>query len=202
VRGTVAALVTALALVALAITLGPACNIDSRSDDFRCTNPGQCGAGRDCIDGWCVVDPAEVDASMDCPAACTTCTNGTCVIECGTAGACSAKVVCPGTMPCTVQCTGANACDEGVDCATASTCNVTCSGPGACSGQVTCGAKACTVACDGDGSCGDGIFCDSSCACETSCGGLGSCGGTVDCPGNCVQGGQCTTTPPGQCNNC
>jgi hypothetical protein len=24
----------------------------------------------------------------------------------------------------------------------------------------------------------------------------------IDCPGSCVQGGQCTTSPPGQCNNC
>ncbi|HUQ01283.1 MAG TPA: hypothetical protein VM261_02255 [Kofleriaceae bacterium] len=201
-RATFAAVAVALALVALVITLGPACNIDSRSDDFRCERPSDCGAGRDCIDGWCVVDPDEVDASMNCPAACTSCMNGTCIIECGAAGACDAKVVCPGTMPCTVRCTGANACDMGVDCATASTCDVTCSGPGSCAGQVTCGAKACTVACDGDGSCGDGIFCDSACACETSCDGLGSCNGMVDCPGNCVQGGDCTTSPPGQCDNC
>lgn len=185
------------ALVALA-----ACSIDSRSDDFRCSNPGQCGAGRDCVDGWCVVDPSEIDASSQCPPSCTSCMDGTCLIECDGAGGCDAKVVCPGTMPCIVRCTGASACNGGVDCANASECEVVCGGTGSCDAQVRCGDNRCKVTCSGDGSCGDGIFCDDSCSCQTSCEGQGSCSGAIDCPGNCVQDGQCRTTPPGQCNNC
>lgn len=169
-----------ISIAAIACVLGVACSIDSRTDDFRCTNPGQCGPGRDCIEGWCVIDPEETDASTECPAVCTSCMNGTCIVDCSGPGACQDKVICPGTLPCEVRCAGSGSCPGGVECS----------------------ATACTVTCSGDGSCMDGISCDASCACETSCEGLGSCAGTIDCPGNCVQGGQCTTTPPGQCNNC
>lgn len=179
-RASIAALACALTMVVVAIAVGPACSIDSRSDDFRCTNPGQCGAGRDCVDGWCVVDPGEVDASTECPMVCTSCMNGTCIIDCGEPGACPDKVVCPSMLPCTVRCSGAGSCSAGVEC----------------------GAKACDVTCSGDGSCNDGIDCNRSCACRTSCPGVGACSGRIDCPGNCVQGGQCTTSPPGQCDNC
>lgn len=201
-RSAIAAMATALATVALAITLGPACSIDPRSDDFRCTNPGQCGPGRDCVNGWCVVDPSEIDASTDCPAACTSCMDGACVIECDGPGECASKVTCPGTMPCIVRCTGASACDAGVECGMASSCEITCGGPGSCGARILCGQGSCSVSCSGGGSCNDGIDCSDACECVTECGGTGACAGAIECPGSCTQGGQCTRFPPGQCQNC
>jgi hypothetical protein len=180
VKSSLTALGVALVAVALAVALGPACSIESRSDDFRCSNPGQCGAGRDCVDGWCVEDPAEIDASSDCPPACTSCMNGVCIINCNEPGACTEPVICPTDLPCQVRC----------------------GGDGACAGGVRCATKSCDVQCSGAGSCMDGINCDQSCGCITSCTGTGACAGTIDCPGNCTQGGQCTTVPPGQCDNC
>src|SRR5688500_5358663 len=97
-------------MVAIAVIAGPACSIDSRSDDFQCTNPGQCGAGRDCIDGWCVIDPGETDGGTDCPMECTACMNGTCIIDCDGPGACPDKVMCPANLPCTVRCSGPGSC--------------------------------------------------------------------------------------------
>jgi len=183
VRTPLAAMLTAALAVALAITVGPACSIDSRSDDFRCGNGVRCDPGRDCVDGYCVVDPSEVDGGGgDCPAACSRCEGGTCFIDCDDANECvDARVACPDGMPCEVTCSFAGSCAQGV----------------------SCGDGACTITCSGPGSCDGDLDCSNACACTTTCPGAGACTGNVSCPGpgSCRQGGQCTAQP-GQCDRC
>lgn len=200
----VATVVRALVVTAAALALH-ACQIDSRSGDFRCERETDCPGGRDCVDGWCVVDPGESDAGGDgATSPCTRFDGETCLIDCLTPGACSAAPVqCPGTVPCAVTCSGTNACALGVSCGDAAACTVTCDGPGSCAGQVACGGGACTVTCGGAGSCAAGIACGQACACDTSCAGDGACAGAIACPGPppCTSGGQCTTAPS-QCDRC
>jgi hypothetical protein len=204
-------------LVALAVLAG--CQIDARSSEFRCEAQGDCGDGRDCVEGWCVVtglandggdgdaDGPTVDAqppdAFVCPPTCTECTGGRCVIRCDTTTACAAEVVCPAGVPCTVECSAIDACGGGVDCSTASDCEVECTAMAACGGAITCGAGPCLVRCTAIGSCGSDIDCDASCACDVECTGTGSCAGNEDCPGGgaCDPGQGCTSAP-NPCHDC
>lgn len=161
--------------------LAAGCSIDARSDDLRCDNQGDCPADRTCTGGWCVAGTGPID-SPACPAACTRCETGSCIIECDVAGACAAPVVCPAGLPCVVRCGGANAC----------------------AGGVTCSADRCDVTCSGTGSCDGNIDCSTACACTTACSGAGACNQSlIECPGPgfCTQGGQCVNQPS-QCDRC
>lgn len=168
------------ALVALALAALAGCGIDPRSDEFRCgPGIGGCDPDRTCVDGWCVADD-PVDAPA-CPAVCSRCEGGTCIIECDTAGECDQRVICPAGLDCDVRCQLAGSCGAGVQCSTGR----------------------CSIACDGAGSCGGDLDCGDACACVTSCGGAGACGGTTTCPGPgaCTVAGECTDGP-GPCDRC
>ena len=41
------------------------CQIDGRSDSFRCALPADCTGGRVCVDGWCVVGDGGVAIDAD-----------------------------------------------------------------------------------------------------------------------------------------
>jgi hypothetical protein len=202
-------------LVALAIVTG--CQIDERSGDFRCEVPGDCGDGRSCVAGWCVVtgpvgDGGDLDGALvdgpppdafECPSGCTECTGGRCVIRCDGPTSCAAEVVCPAGVPCTVECTGIDSCGGGVDCSASSDCDVECVAMGSCGGAITCGTGPCLVRCTAIGACGSNIDCDDSCACDVECTGTGSCAGNEDCPGGgaCDPGQGCTSAP-NPCHGC
>jgi hypothetical protein len=178
------AAVPRLVAVALAAALA-GCGIDPRTDDLRCgPGSGSCPQGRDCVDGWCVVDPDEVDAGGDgnqCPGVCTRCDNGTCIIECDQPGACGDRVECPSTMPCDVRCSGSGSCDRGVQC----------------------DEPRCTITCSGTGSCDGNLDCRNACACVTTCGGAGSCSSTTTCPGpNACEVDDLCIDGPSQCDRC
>ena len=211
---SLAALIVSGGAVALAIAAGPGCGIDSRSDAFRC-DP-RCPDDRECVDGWCVIPGADIDARADgsgggpdasidgraCPSACTSCAANTCTIVCDDPGGCGAPVVCPPGWSCTVECTGTNACAGGVRCAADDTCTVRCEGAGSCAGEVRCGAGRCDTQCDGASSCAQGVWCDASCRCDTQCSPT-ACAGGNNCPGpaQCEQGGECTSQS-GVCRSC
>jgi hypothetical protein len=179
IRGAVFAIVAAIAAVAVVVG---GCSIDSRSDDLRCGNgQGQCPPGRECENGWCVIDPDEVDGGA-CPGVCSRCEGGTCIIECDDPGDCDGAITCPADMPCDVRCELAGSCSDGITCSNAR-CEVTCSGTGSCSGDISC---------------------TSACACVTTCSGTGACSNIdIECPGPafCTEGGQCTDQP-NQCDRC
>lgn len=167
------------------------CGIDPRSDDLRCgPGMGACPQGRDCVEGWCVVDPGEVDAGGDgpmidgpeCPATCSRCTGNTCIIECNDPGECDARVICPEDMDCDVRCELEGSCTSGVLCG---------------------GAGRCTISCGGANSCAGDLTCTAACACTTTCSGAGSCAGQSVCPGPgiCDQNDLCVDGPS-QCNRC
>ncbi len=205
-----------LALVAL---LGAACQVDARSDQFRCGDGEVCGDGRTCVAGWCVegdgggspidADPDRIDASEEidapfvCPPACDSCVDGGCVIDCAGASACTAEVVCPAGIPCTVNCSGVDSCGGGVDCSAASACDVECIAETSCGGAITCGTGRCLVRCTAIGTCQSDIDCNAACGCDVECSGAGSCAGNEDCPGggSCDPGQGCTSSPP-PCDNC
>lgn len=182
------------AALMLAILAG--CSVDRRSSSYRCDVPSDCSGGRVCQQGWCVV-AAGVDAAVPpaCPAVCTSCVGGTCVIDCQNAQDCPDTVVCPPDLNCDVTCTGNQRCADGVDCSAALDCSIACDGIGACAGGVTCGSGACDVNCTGQGACLSGVDCSASCACDTDCGSDVGCG-TPSCPGG---GGQCERS--GECSS-
>lgn len=190
------------ALAAAALAALAACAIDSRSELYQCDALQDCSNGRVCRAGWCVVpgddgpgrdagvsipDAAgtgtdqEPDAST-CPAACTSCDDGACQVDCRDNDSCRDLIVCPPDLPCTVICDGTDSCASGVDCSAASSCDVRCTSPRACSGRIECGDGSCEVTCDARDTCAGGIDCADSCSCETSCSGSRSCDVAPDCP--------------------
>lgn len=199
------------------------CQIDARSDDYRCGGPEDCTDGRMCIEGWCVLG-ADPDAGIDgngggdageCPAVCTECVNGTCIVRCEATLSCSSQIMCPPGMPCQVICSGDRSCTGGVSCGDATSCDITCSFLRACGGLITCGAGPCTVACTGDRSCNGafdvggvvaGIDCTQSCACDVTCSGPMSCSEAELCPlypeTTCARPGNGCTSTPATCNTC
>lgn len=192
-------------LVAAALLAG--CQVDTRSDGFRCELPDDCAAGRTCVDGWCVLgdDDAGVEPpdALVCPPVCDACEAGRCVIRCDAASACAAEVVCPAGIPCTVECTGVGSCGGGVDCSASSDCDVECVAMTSCAGAISCGTGPCLVRCTAPDSCGSNIDCNSACACDVECTGAGSCAGNEDCPGggSCDPGEGCTSAP-NPCHSC
>ncbi len=208
-----------LAACALACALLAAgCTIDRRSDGFACKGPQDCAPGRSCEAGWCVTlaggDASTFDAPVDldgtpdgppfvCPASCTRCEGGICIIECSTDGSCSDTVVCPAGVPCNVRCNGQLACQRGVNCTQASSCAIECTNGSACIGNLTCGKGRCDINCTGASSCTAGIDCGQSCACDVRCIGGGTCSPAASCPGGaaCDTGPGCTSEGAA-CNKC
>lgn len=208
----------ALAALALALLCLAACGVDRRSDEYlRCENPSQCPS-RMCDRGWCVpptavgsvdaatpgtpdamVTPAPVDAATVCPAVCTSCEDGVCIIACHGSGSCPGQIVCPAGWPCEVECVGIETCGAGVSCGDATECAVRCQGAGSCMSGVFCGAGPCDVDCSGPGACLV-IACSGSCACDTECGNGALC--TRECPepsSSCQSDGECSSS---DCDTC
>ena len=203
-----------LTLVAL-VLVQAACSFSSRSGAFECSATNPCSdTNRVCSDGWCVLPGAgipdgtagAIDANtvvadaFVCPAECTRCESGICVIECLGADDCSQAVVCPAGVPCQVYCDGSDSCAGGIDCTFASVCRISCGGVGACAEKVECGAGLCEIDCTGTGSCAAGLNCSNSCDCNTTC--PAGCG-INECPGAaaCFKNGLCTNAP-GSCRTC
>ena len=208
---------------AVLVALLAACSIERHSNDFECDVPGDCGDGRDCVEGYCIESP--------CPAPCTSCTglmpDGTfteCIVDCAAGGECNNRSIeCPPGVACTVRCNTNNACGD-VDCSAATTCNIECTAMNSCDGQVSCGSgpctvgcvagnscrsqvqcgqAACNVTCSGTGSCDNGVDCNDSCRCDVACTGTGACNDAAACPdATCASGMGCTSAPGGVCNTC
>jgi hypothetical protein len=195
------------AAAALAALLA-ACGIDSRSQDYECTQTADCTDGRVCRSGWCVVGsggagadagpPATPDAgnsapdASSCPAGCTRCEDDTCVVECIEDDSCGDPVVCPPGLPCLVVCEGIGSCAAGIDCSAAASCDLRCTSREACNGEIRCGEGRCSVTCSARDTCAGGVDCTDSCACETSCDGVQACALAPECPfPGCFDGDDC-----------
>ena len=185
-----AVLHAALASVALLF----ACSITHRSGDYACTEQKDCETGRVCMQNFCVVSGAGIDAPTGgsghvdappnphpdagngCPPGCSTCNTGehTCDIECGAVGAanCNSPITCPQGWTCNIDCKTNQACRAGITCTGSVACNITCSGAGACR-DITCGGGPCDVQCTGSNSCTRNILCEDSCMCDVVCSGTG-----------------------------
>jgi hypothetical protein len=196
-------------LCAIAL-IGAGCQIDSRSDTFRCELPTDCTDGRTCVGGWCVgedaIDASVVDTIPDanlCPSECTECLGSTCVIRCEGADSCGIGLVCPAGVPCLVVCSGDGSCGGGIDCSDATACEIDCTGPTSCGGAITCGTGPCDVGCTAADTCADGVACQDSCACDVLCGGAGSCATPAQCAftATCDTGAGCRSAP-GACHSC
>ncbi len=167
----------------LAIVLGSsvvaACLVDRPSTSFQCQTQADCGDGRVCTDGYCVVS--------SCPDDCTSCDEGakTCQVNCTSADDCAGTIDCPSGWTCTISCIGGGACND-IRCGGGSRCDITCTGDNACD-DITCdNACACDLTCVGD-------------ACNSwSCPSVGanecSTDGTVDTP--------CDSSRMGSCAKC
>lgn len=193
-------------LLLLVIVLA-GCQIDGRSQSFRCEVAEDCEDGRSCVEGWCVLGEDPIDApggddAFECPVACTRCEGGACVIECNGNGSCPGRMICPPGMPCRVTCGGMDSCAAGVDCSMASACEITCGNRRACGGEITCGPGECTVTCSGRDACHGAIDCAASCKCDVLCTGQNVCTGDEVCPSvDCSAGQGCTSTVAG-CDAC
>ena len=96
--------------------------------------------------------PEPVLGEGECPAACTSCDGGRCLVDCGTTDCSNTDVTCPEGWPCDIACTVADACKRGdLSCATDRDCTVTCQGVEACmNAMIVCGAGTCAVTCSAD----------------------------------------------------
>jgi len=210
-------------LVLLVMCVAMGCYSPSLRDcTASCANPGDCGGGQVCTDGWCAnpdkscagtPDAAATDASLPvdarqlCELGCPngTCAGGVCVIDCSAPDSCPSDVTCPPNVPCRIVC-GDRSCDHKVACGQASTCEIRCNGHDACADEVSCGTAPCEVTCAGVGSCKKKIKCKESCACDVTCSGLTSCADPMgaECPltmDACSLGKGCSSELAG-CDRC
>jgi hypothetical protein len=100
-------------IVALAVVIGASCLVDRRTSEYTCSTTADCGEGRICEDGYCVIG----DEPDKCPDAC----NAGCNL---------------GQDECNIVCNAVTDCGE-VRCPAGFECDITCDGPGACQ-SVTC----------------------------------------------------------------
>jgi hypothetical protein len=138
----------------------------------------------------CGEDP--VPPGGPCPAICSACANGHCIIECTTPHECaSASLICPIGFSCEVQCDSMQACEGGavvcpddyscevqctdveackyldIDCSSNGTCSLYCASMACENTVLNCGANACTLGCEG--TCNPGgasVNCGDSCDCN------------------------------------
>jgi len=198
----------------LGLAVGLGCSIDRRSDTFACVKNSDCNSGRQCVDGFCVVEGNQpIDAAPGsgsgntCPASCTSCSTNTagqktCDINCEQSDCSQGGITCPAGFACTVECNGNNDCRNGVSCGSALSCTVTCSNDQTCN-KVTCGSGACNVTCSGKNSC-QTVDCGNACACDVTCSGQQSCL-DVTCGHDdaCPDGANgCSSTLDLFCNTC
>jgi len=110
-------------------------------------------------------EPA-VPTGDGCPAQCSSCADGECLIDCTGSEACLGEShFCPPDFDCRVVCTGHDACDSGaVHCPTDYGCTLECEGDDPCGHvEMFCGAGPCTVQCAASTSnaCNDvHLYCD------------------------------------------
>ncbi len=162
------------------LVAGSSCLIDRRTSEFSCDSPAECGDGRTCTNGFCVVvdaPPIPACVASDCEE-----NGGTCDATDKCTFSSPATVMCPAGVPCQVDCALTGSCTS-VNCGQASSCKVTCGG-GTCSGTITCGAGGCDVDCNGDNTCGD-VVCGTG-HCEVTCAGTGSCPMELTCGQDCT----------------
>lgn len=93
--------------------------------------------------------PMPVLGEGECPAVCTRCDGGRCLVDCGTTDCSNTDVTCPEGWPCDIACTSADACKRAdLSCAIDHDCTVTCEGVEAClNATIVCGAGTCAVTC-------------------------------------------------------
>ena len=160
---------------------------------------------------------ATTDTRPPCPAACTSCADGPCELDCSGPGGC----VCPEGWDCNVNCDKDTLCKGKIDCTKATACTVNCkhtscsggidcppSGPctivckqSSCTDKISCGKGPCTITCQ-QTACAKDIDCGSSCACNVFCD-VDACGGSVTCSrAACKADTGCALTPASPCNQC
>src|SRR5262249_18451068 len=156
------------------------CTVNRRSDALACSKNSDCGTGRFCSQGYCVIGSpmdAAIDAPIDvaiCPPQCGQCNfgNKTCTIT----GTGSGAITCPAGWNCTINCNGTAACGD-ISCTMAQSCDVTCGSDRAC-GNITCDTASCTTHCTSSGSAGSAcgnLSCTSG-TCDATCDGSNACG--------------------------
>jgi hypothetical protein len=198
----------------LLVALLASCSIDHRSDQYACKVSSECGDGRVCDNGFCIVagsiDAPRGDAPRpggdgggNCPAPCTSCNvqTKTCNVNCQLTN-CTNAITCPAGYKCDIDCNTDNACRNGVSCQTAAACAIECSAKSSCE-DVQCGPGPCQVACSGPSSCRD-ISCGNSCACDVTCTGNQSCQSGIQCTSfacRSMTGLGCTSVPA-FCHSC
>jgi hypothetical protein len=139
----------------------------------------------------CDEDP-DTGAAEACPAACSSCDDQVCNIDCFGNSACSSTTIaCPAGWACNVTCDGHSACSSStVRCPAHWSCDIACSDPAACTAMtiecsddgtcelacgsgggglcagttLRCGRDACAAACDGEADVL--VQCDMSCSCS------------------------------------
>jgi hypothetical protein len=198
-------------LLGLALAGVTACSIQHRSDGFTCAPGDDCGPGRICSEGFCVlagtIDAARADAprgdgGAPCPAPCTSCNTAqkVCTIDC-TKTNCNDLLTCPSGYKCDIQCNVEGSCRKGINCLLATSCSIECSARNTCE-AVQCGPGPCSVACSGPSSCKN-VSCGNSCACDVLCTGNQSCAQGIQCSSLACKTatGGCTSVPS-FCNSC
>ena len=189
----------ALAGVAIAASVSLwSCTIDRPSDNLKCIGQADCGTGRICQGGYCIIGMLPVDARELDAAVCPTTCNGGCdfgTTTCTITGT-GTSVVCPADWNCVITCPSANSCGA-VNCGMGASCKVNCASADACA-AVSCVTNNCDVTCTGVNACGN-VSCTSG-NCTQSCtggGGSASCGTltctTGDCTRTCAGSNACGT---------
>jgi hypothetical protein len=144
-------------------------------------------------------DQKSVPDLLLCPAACTSCSGNTCVVDCSDSKCSSGtSLLCPTGWSCRIDCTGTGACRNGaVSCS--GNCEIVCSGTAACEyGGVSCSGAACKVTCDGTDACDNGVRCNAL-VCSVSCSGTAACEDRGVCCNGASCGNACTATAGGSC---
>lgn len=134
-----------------------------------------------------------VDTGPTCPAACSRCTGGACVITCP-GGKCGGTITCPPGQPCVIDCSNPNSCDnKTVKCAAGQPCTVDCAANRSCSTMTldANGGKLC-VKCNGGNMACDTLTCQLSggATCTRTCAAGGQACNDV-CMANCTEAQTC-----------
>ena len=179
----------AVTMTAGMLVIAASCFVNRVSSDFECDPGDDCGPGRMCDQGFCVLESCPPQCSGGCDTV-----EKTCDINCNSVNEC-AIAQCPDGYACTIDCSRMNACGL-VDCTTATSCRIECSDRFSC-GSITCGSGPCDVRCTDNDACGN-INCGGSCACDVQCSTIGQQCSTMSCPTGtalpCTEDGTTTTT--------
>lgn len=136
--------------------LGPAGDATTSGSSEGGEGSGTSDTGGDSTGGTTTIGPIPMQCAPEpvlgegeCPASCTSCDGGRCLVDCSTAECQNADVACPEGWPCDFACTVDSACKRAdLTCAADRDCTVTCQGAEACQNTtVICGAGPCAVTC-------------------------------------------------------